>query len=299
MKLVKKLQLVVTVSVQYFVGKGRRMRQRRHGFTLIELLVVIAIIAVLIALLLPAVQQAREAARRSQCKNNLKQLVLALHNYHEQVNTFPPGIVTDNGGCLLGFGWSAMILPGIDQAPLYNSLGINSNLFPAPASPLTQTVLNVFICPSDTGPNLNPNKGNNAKSNYRGVQGTLDDNQLATSFVQNGMLYLNSRIRFADVIDGTSNTVLITEVALINTTKVAAIWGGYWNCSNVSSQFWEIDSGDYKINGVGLQAPGSRHIGGCHFGLADGSIRFVSENIDGNLLMSIATRGMGEVVGQF
>src|SRR5664279_3184236 len=100
------------------------MRKLRSAFTLIELLVVIAIIAVLIALLLPAVQQAREAARRSQCKNNLKQLGLALHNYHDTANTLPPGYIGPNTALSTNsnWGWNVMLLPGLDQAPLYNQI---------------------------------------------------------------------------------------------------------------------------------------------------------------------------------
>lgn len=272
---------------------------RTRGFTLIELLVVIAIIAVLIALLLPAVQQAREAARRTQCKNNLKQLGIALHGYHEQVNAFPPGIVTDAAGGYLGFGWSAMLLPSLDQGPLFTALGVNTSPFPAPASALTKTVLPVFVCPSDTGPNLNPNKGDNAKSNYRGLCGNLDPTVTANDYNGNGMLYYNSRIRFADVSDGTSNTLVIAECALVDTTRVAAIWGGYWAAYNASSQFWGADNAQYRVNGPAVQAPSSKHVGGCHFLLVDGSVRFISENIDGNTLMALVSRSSGEVVGQF
>lgn len=142
----------------------------RRGFTLIELLVVIAIIAILIALLLPAVQQAREAARRSQCRNNLKQIGLALHNYHDNYNAFPPGALAMNvttgvayklgdaepsrsnvGG---GWGWSTFILPFIDQAPLYSSLNPNGNNFPLNPTALTRTILPVYICPSEASPNI-------------------------------------------------------------------------------------------------------------------------------------------------
>ena len=141
----------------------------KRGFTLIELLVVIAIIAILIALLLPAVQQAREAARRTQCRNNLKQLGLALHNYHDAFNTFPPGIVSkiDNNnaadqtssevGC---WAWGTFILPYIDQGPLYNTLNPGPMLLEqVAATPVglraLQTPLEAFRCASDTGPQLN------------------------------------------------------------------------------------------------------------------------------------------------
>jgi prepilin-type N-terminal cleavage/methylation domain-containing protein len=138
-------------------------RATRSGFTLIELLVVIAIIAVLIALLLPAVQQAREAARRSQCKNNLKQLGLAMHNYHDTFGAFPPGWIAatrgvgpDVNGGLNGFGWGAMILPMMEQAPVYNQfrfeLSINDTTGTPSNRSLIATSLPTFRCPSDPAP---------------------------------------------------------------------------------------------------------------------------------------------------
>src|SRR5262245_16035146 len=140
------------------------MRSRK-GFTLIELLVVIAIIAVLIALLLPAVQQAREAARRSQCKNNLKQIGLGLHNYHDTFGVFAPGFIssTSNSTTGIGTGWasSAFILPYIDQAPLYNQLNTLTPINPSDATQLglIRTVIGVYQCPSDTMLNPSQNTG--------------------------------------------------------------------------------------------------------------------------------------------
>lgn len=162
---------------------------RRRGFTLIELLVVIAIIAVLIALLLPAVQQAREAARRAQCKNNLKQLGLALHNYHDVTsNTFPPGYIDVNAqGVLLLWGWGSMLLPQVDQAPLYSLLSSSTTIpnfntglpsaTPATVTPNTvQKVIRAFRCPTDSGADLIAGADNTtisvARSNYVGVAGT-------------------------------------------------------------------------------------------------------------------------------
>src|SRR5688500_480674 len=139
---------------------------RRRGFTLIELLVVIAIIATLIAILLPAVQQAREAARRTQCKNNLKQIGLALHNYHDIQLTFPPGFIRDGVANSDGWSWGAAILPQLEQAPLYDLLGVSryrlrdvlAGSNPALAtvaqrSAALQTHVPVYVCPSD------PNEG--------------------------------------------------------------------------------------------------------------------------------------------
>ena len=122
---------------------------------------------------------------------------------------------------------------------------------------------------------------------------------LTNDYNGNGMLYYNSKIRFADVSDGTSNTLMLAECALVDTSRVAAIWGGCWQAYNVSSQFWAADRVNFRINGPGVQAPSSRHVGGCHFGLVDGSIRFLSENIDGITFEGLVTRGSGEIVGQF
>src|SRR4051812_18590026 len=165
--------------------------RRRRAFTLIELLVVIAIIAILIALLLPAVQQAREAARRTQCRNNLKQIGLALHNYHDAANTIPPGYIGTQAvpnvtGQSLNYGWATFILPFMDQSPLYNTIGSgfsgpNAVTFASStisaSSAAYQTVLPAFRCPSDTGAatatlNLYVCK-TFGRSNYAGCAGAI------------------------------------------------------------------------------------------------------------------------------
>ena len=152
-----------------------RVSQSRiaRGFTLIELLVVIAIISVLIALLLPAVQSAREAARRAQCVNNLKQIGLALHNYEEAMGTFPPGYVSSinltvvnpcdsdqemQNGVDLGTGWAwgSMILPFLEQQPLYSSINFNLSVAYAANDTCSLTALSVYLCPSDDGPSAVP-----------------------------------------------------------------------------------------------------------------------------------------------
>ena len=210
------------------------MRNRR-GFTMIELLVVIAIIALLIALLLPAVQQAREAARRTQCKNNLKQIGLALHNYHDVAKTFPPGWVYDPSrptpnaptNC---WGWSALLLPQLDQVPLYSQLnfnvgfsggldasGLNSN---AGVTGPEATLLSVFRCPSDDGSEhvssgagtsgLDMNYG--GRSNYPGVNGGLLLDLLPISD-HGGTFGENSHRGLRDMTDGCSNCVVVCERA--------------------------------------------------------------------------------------
>ncbi len=221
-----------------------RHRKRTRGFTLIELLVVIAIIAILIALLLPAVQQAREAARRSSCKNNLKQIGLAIHNYHEVYTMFPTGAVptfVDNRTFLTNgehWGWTAFILPQIDQAPLFNSLDVNGRTLQqvfenigSNANALSQAFpsLPAFQCPSDvTGPRLAAGMRRNhfnglgapgggvfrpPTNNYIGVCGYRDVNRpnFSDRHPNGGMFYNLSALKFRDMTDGASNTFMVGE----------------------------------------------------------------------------------------
>jgi len=227
------------VMVSFPVNKGAQMKQKslKHGFTLIELLVVIAIIAILIALLLPAVQQAREAARRTQCKNNLKQIGLAIHNYHDTFNIFPPGslrVVNDvhptngytNSGVTYaneaGLNWLCHILPAIEQAALYNSLNLNQSLNHPTNQPYIAKVITGYQCPSDSfnrTPLANAGYGSPtpiwARGNYGGNLGrqanTLSPYSVFSS-TQRGFFGFNTSARMADIIDGTSNTVAVWEI---------------------------------------------------------------------------------------
>lgn len=184
---------------------------RRRAFTLIELLVVIAIIAVLIALLLPAVQQAREAARRAQCKNNLKQMGLALHNYAEAQSVFPPSSCLPPG--VFWESWSAQsrLLPYLDQASLQNLINWSQGWNSQPNVPSTRVA--VFLCPSEVNSRSNVSGGVTFyPTNYCVNAGTWFVFNPQTNQGGDGMFYANGRIAFKDVIDGASNTLAMAEV---------------------------------------------------------------------------------------
>ncbi|WP_339730432.1 DUF1559 domain-containing protein, partial [uncultured Gimesia sp.] len=221
---------------------------RRSGFTLIELLVVISIIAILIALLLPAVQQAREAARRSTCKNNLKQIGLAMHNYNDAHSTFPPGGLGNDLWSTEDFasnriGWPQMILPFLDQAPLYNQISpyINTTnsggkLMPWKGWPGTTSPLPMLMCPSDPGSGkvaLYPGLG--FQGNYLACAGSTTFTADAAHVGQNlnGMFYQISRTRMRDITDGSSNTLMVSETNLFQDTSASlndSDWRGlYWD----------------------------------------------------------------------
>ncbi len=312
------------------------MRQsQRRGFTLIELLVVIAIIAILIALLLPAVQQAREAARRSTCKNNLKQIGLALHNYHDTHRVFPPGWVSrdTNGDASNLLAWGYFILPFMDQAPLYKSInpnirwieGSNSSGFSGVTSvvPAATTKIPAFSCPSDTqgltnleyGPNFRIGKSNYVCSYSPGAWNATSSTGSASGAW--GPFQRNSNVRMRDFDDGTSNTFLIGERN--SKTSQAAFWigttkegtgtnrNGYWPFVSALTRNFQWDSGSsanvfgnrYLINSGYAWAFSSLHTGGAHFVFGDGRVRFISENIDSYAYVALATTARGEVNGEY
>src|SRR5579864_3589638 len=202
----------------------------RKAFTLIELLVVIAIIAILIGLLLPAVQRVREAAARTKCSNNLHQIVIACHNYHDVYKNFPPAFKADVPNTLSsGWGWGAIILPYIEQDNLYKNAGVATQPFAQPpgGTPVpnqwTKTPVKIYRCPSDIGPDLNFQKLNFALSNYRAVAGPYTEPFYPPSvnnnvqgqlnqFDMGGVMWQDSNIRVEQITDGTSNTLLIGEV---------------------------------------------------------------------------------------
>jgi prepilin-type N-terminal cleavage/methylation domain-containing protein/prepilin-type processing-associated H-X9-DG protein len=311
------------------------VRQSRRAFTLIELLVVIAIIGILIALLLPAVQSAREAARRSQCVNNLKQIGIAAHNYH------------DTRGCLPGaylayptteFSALSQMLPHMEQTNVYNS--INFSLPNSDPTNVTATLtdLSTFICPSDY---RNPIRARGSQTNYMADMGSWIVWQAATGpnvglAPPNGVFYGNSSTRFADITDGLSNTGLFSERVLADGSNAivsplsdvffspgapTTIPDAVQQCqaidiTNLSNQF-PLFMGAPWINGqhiflhvtppntrscgffVFLRAimpASSRHPGGVNTLLGDGSVRFIKDTINVNTWRAMGTIAGGEVI---
>ncbi|MFG0335245.1 MAG: DUF1559 domain-containing protein [Maioricimonas sp. JB049] len=324
----------------------------RRGFTLIELLVVIAIIAILIALLLPAVQQAREAARRSQCKNNMKQFGLALHNYHDTHGVFPPALIS-SGRCnpssysqcpstlevLNTTGW-VLLLPYLDQSPLYNQYNFSlpssiSSPYGRPLAggvttsdanrPVYSQKLAVFLCPSDdlAGEVVNSSANNSgsfyerndvARSNYLFATGAYTDynpsyNVYRTSTQDLGAFGNDGATTIGFIKDGSSNTIIVGEARQQSTsTSYGPYWGaGTHTCCHGrtprNNERYGAINYDNAQNGSGLQYAwqfGSHHIGGGHFLMGDGAIRFISENIDyRNVFQWLNRIKDGNVVGEF
>jgi prepilin-type N-terminal cleavage/methylation domain-containing protein/prepilin-type processing-associated H-X9-DG protein len=320
----------------------------RRGFTLIELLVVIAIIAILIALLLPAVQQAREAARRATCKNQLKQLGLALHNYHDTARQFPPAAVwhgpDGSGGAapedgrseFWGATWVVMLLPYFDQAPLYNQYdsrlvartgdGTTAN------NMVTRQQLTLLNCPSHPAvlTMLTQDFNGFAKGTYAANAGAgrmllrSDFNNPARRGAFSAVGQYGASMR--DFTDGTSNSVLLAEIVKqSHSGDDRGAWGwctgplmsGRGNNGNpmMPNSRQQIDSSPYSSNDTtntvfnwrsnpdsgnnsGVAAR-SFHTGGAHICLADGSVRFVSENIDQTTWLNLLAIADGNVLGEW
>ncbi|XZE17800.1 DUF1559 domain-containing protein [Pirellulaceae bacterium SH449] len=310
----------------------RAYSMQRVAFTLIELLVVIAIIGVLVGLLLPAVQSAREAARRMQCSNNLKQIGLALHSHHDAHRRLPPGWMPASqpdvdGGFGERWAWKVFILPQLEQTAVYDSLNVNNGGQPIPLAndPRAQSVINVYLCPSDPGGNLNesypdPNGNFYPKSNYPGVHGRGEEISTAANG-GNGVFSKASRIRFADITDGLSQTFAVGERdarsrgqgifgSLGDPFRHAAVWiramprpGSITPTTqhgrSVTGVCTELAGSTRRLNGPSSRAFGSAHVGGANFSLADGSVRFVSESIDPVIYGRLAERNDGQVVGDY
>ncbi len=284
---------------------------------------VIAIIAILIALILPAVQQAREAAWRSECKNNLKQIGLALQNYHGSHNGFPPGYVSnfnsagsDTGP---GWGWAAMILPELEQANLQNSIVFTQPIEAIVNRATRSTSLKAYLCPSDSVQMLwnavaRDSTGQVtsticevAASNYVGVYGVSEP-----GIDGDGVFFRNSFVRLRDITDGTSSTMLVGERSqkLCEATWVGAVTNAASFPAPGSPALPFVGNSSGMVLGHTFEGPpnsaklecncfSSQHSGGAQFAFADGHVQFISSSIDKLVFRALSTRAGGESIGEF
>jgi prepilin-type N-terminal cleavage/methylation domain-containing protein/prepilin-type processing-associated H-X9-DG protein len=296
-------------------------RPKAAGFTLVELLVVIAIIGLLLGMLLPAIQAAREAARRSSCSNNLKQIGLALQNYHAQLGFFPAGGLLHDIDGRPGISWRVMVLPHIELLPMYQEIG------PLPDGGATNwnarmSRIDAFLCPSIALPIINGTV--RMQSHYAAVSGAyrgdefidLEDNVCGDIYT-NGIFYPDSRTKIAKITDGTSHTLAVGErYYTFYDWMEGATWTGTPPtriCTDASKNIrWPINAnrnvvGYYKGD---FDAPAgaaktmllndlffaSEHSGGAQFCLADGSVQFIRDAIDFTVYQNLATKADDEVI---
>jgi prepilin-type N-terminal cleavage/methylation domain-containing protein len=300
-------------------------RSGQSGFTLVELLVVIAIIGILVGLLLPAVQAAREAARRMQCSNNVRQIGLALHNYESTHKKFPPGWIANVSAGEPGWGWATALMPYMEQTNVYQRLDLNVEIIAPQNMPLIQTVIPTYICPSDPTPTVfqiaeahdhdhdhlvgamyfdeddhdephNVDDGEKlfaiAKSNYVGVFGTGEVHE--SPYNSDGAFWGNSRVRMQDFVDGTSNTFVIGE-------RGSRLGGSLWHgvIPEANAAFARIvGSTDHVPNSpVGhFDDFSSFHATGANFIMGDCSVRLIPDTIDETVYRALATRQGAEAV---
>jgi prepilin-type N-terminal cleavage/methylation domain-containing protein/prepilin-type processing-associated H-X9-DG protein len=288
---------------------------RRQGFTLIELLVVIAIIAILIALLIPAVQKVREAAARSQCQNNLKQISLAAHNYHDAYKRFPPGLNYPNPGFPPWvepgkyYGLNLALFPFFEQDNLRRDMDLTSQYQANTLGPnsVGAQVVAILVCPADTAM-PNPAVGQFGAyyfglSSYGGCSGSSVTSTNGNLMLKNGIFYTNSTTTIEDISDGTSNTLFFGERSRLNllTSSSAMDVGGWAWANQFALEDNTMNTGVGKMEGIlphDLNYFGSQHGGGsgANFSFADGSVRFLSETIDVVTYVRASVRNDGHVI---
>ncbi len=317
--------------ISSFDSLGKSTRSR--GFTLVELLVVIAIIGILIGLLLPAVQAAREAARRMQCSNNMRQIGLSFHNYHDTLRSFPPGKITEPqaNGTDLGnyFGWAALLLPYCEQQNIQNLVDFKQKVYSADNQKAGRNLISMYLCPSDPDHAVrkvdyyNPDNGwaleqlEIAPTHYAGVvtekisdYGSETTDGWTLKHDNLGCLFEGRGIRISDITDGTSNTILVMEASSYETGTPKTYDNGSWIVGtnifrktkapiNYKPTCSHFSSGTFdwscaECSQYQYEAR-SRHPSGTNALFADGSCRFISQTVDMTALAAALTRSRGEI----
>lgn len=278
----------------------------RTAFTLVELLVVIAIIGVLVGLLLPAVQAAREAARRSSCLNNLSQLGLAMHHHEFSVEHLPSGVINEDGPIRheeMGkhISWVVQILPFIEQSNLYQHFDFDAGAYAPENQPVRAASVSILTCPSSPFRLVGDDSVTESAIGVSNYAGCHHDREAPIAADNNGLLFLNSKVRYSEILDGSSQTLLIgdmlpypdhlgwvsgTRSTLRNTGSFGRPGPLELRVQNRLEEMGPLDVGGF----------GSYHVGGGNFTFADGSVRFLTESIDPELLRQLGNRADGEIL---
>ncbi|MDA0591413.1 MAG: DUF1559 domain-containing protein [Planctomycetota bacterium] len=290
-------------------------RRIRRGFTLVEVTTVIFVVAILASLILPSLQAARSASRRDQCLNNLKQIGIGLHNYHDTHKCFPPGWVnyTPDAGDRPRLGWQTLLLPFVEQGTIYQKLYPDMIARQVRKSTIVETGIPLFRCPSDMTPATNPLRGGFGTSNYSGNFGTVAPprwltggmnsawpGEPSTLTTTDGIFWSNSRVRFRDCRDGLSNIISAGEKCFAGG---AGIWMGVRGNEFENDVVTDFSVGNEMNSGPGSFS--SRHESGANFLLGDGSVRFISDLVASGtsqgpgLYQDLSSRSDGRTLGEF